>query len=63
MKANENITIDINSFKSGAFKISGSLLAYQSSIHEETNVDLKQEIHVINQYKHFVSSISENLKI
>ena len=51
--ANELIKIGSNSYeKVKTFKYLGSLLTNQNSIQKEINVDLKQEIHVIIQFKH-----------
>ena len=54
MIANALIKIGSNSYeKVKTFKYLGSLLTNQNFIQEEINVDLKQEIHVIIQSKHF----------
>ena len=54
MMANEHITKGRNWYeKVETIKHLGSLLTSGTSIHEEINVDLKQEIRVIILAKHF----------
>ena len=54
MAANEHIRICSNSYeKVTSFKYLASLVTNQNFILEGKNIDLKQEIHVIIQSKHF----------
>ena len=61
MIANEHIKIGNNSYeKVKTFKYLDFLVTNQNSIQEfrrKLNVDLKQEIHVVIQYKHFFFSL------